>query len=89
MFNFQIFDASLRGGGESTVVEKLEEMRKYLLCNSESIQKSCFEKPNADEIDAQSKIIASMLPDEVLHNSNDYEPRNFETAIILADISGQ
>lgn len=38
--------------------------------------------------DSDVKIMASMVPDEIIFHGNDYNPIKFRCAMIFADVSG-
>jgi class 3 adenylate cyclase len=40
------------------------------------------------KLDRRGKVMGSMLPDEIIIDPSDYEPRKFDAAIVFADISG-
>lgn len=71
-------------------IEELERLRKSLLLKS-SKHLSSFTLNSRDSLrlsDEQVKTIASMLPDEVLKSSFDYEVQTFEAAAFFVDVSG-
>ena len=41
-----------------------------------------------EQMDEQSRIMATMLPDEVIFDPNNHEPRMIEAAVLFADVSG-
>lgn len=38
--------------------------------------------------DHQTKILASLVPDEIIYNVNDYSHRNYECCLLFGDVSG-
>lgn len=39
--------------------------------------------------EAKTKILASLLPDEVLQDVNDYSHKNYNACLLLGDVSGK
>jgi class 3 adenylate cyclase len=86
VINFQ--RKTIKTSEDPTIIENLKEIRRRLLAKSHT-KPGLWKGRKLSKFvnDEQSKIMASMLPDEVLTHSN-YEPRNFEGVLFFADISG-
>lgn len=46
-------------------------------------------KLNKSHLEFKTKVISSMVPDEVLHSPDDYKTTKFMTAVMFLDVSGK
>ncbi|XP_049548290.1 adenylate cyclase type 10-like [Anopheles darlingi] len=53
-----------------------------------NVYENILGKLNKSNQEFQTKVISSMVPDEVLFNPNDYRPTKFMTAMMFLDVSG-
>lgn len=74
---------------KNLMIDCLRRMKESLLLKSRSNQNASRLRISEQCTYEQVQTIASILPDEVIHNAAfDYEFRTFDAAVIFADISG-
>ena len=45
-------------------------------------------KSSANTVDYQTKVMASLVPDEVIYNVEDYNHRQYDACFLFGDVSG-
>ncbi|XP_044763888.1 adenylate cyclase type 10-like isoform X2 [Coccinella septempunctata] len=79
--NVEDFIWAIRQRHENKRVEELRARATIYEDRKKSIDSSSF-------WEAKTKILASLLPDEVLQNVNDYSHKHYNACLLLGDVSG-
>ena len=66
-------------------VKDVADMKQFLF---EKSSKPRF-SGKAAQMDEQSRIMGTMLPDEIIHDPQNHAPRLIEAAVLFADVSGK
>lgn len=73
---------------EDLIEQLLRIKKKLLLKSNRSATRFTISRGSGRYSAEQVKVLASMLPDELIHSPSDYQLREFEGAVFFADISG-